>query len=79
MNPITSANDDSESWEGELEEMMVIEINFGKDRSDEILVHFGDDPEEIAKVLYCLIFKFTAAHRDTLYVSCFRPLSRSMD
>lgn len=46
-----SFNPNEDSWnEGELEEMMVIEINFGKDRSDEILVHFGDDPLELAKV-----------------------------
>jgi hypothetical protein len=32
----------------ELGEMMVIEINFGKGRKDEILVHFGDDPDELA-------------------------------
>jgi hypothetical protein len=38
--------------EEELDEMMVIEINFGKDKSDEVMVHFGDDPIELAKVVY---------------------------
>ena len=32
-----------------LEEMMVIEINFGS-RKDDIVVHFGDDPTTLAQV-----------------------------
>mmetsp|Transcript_24065 Transcript_24065/g.23131 ORF Transcript_24065/g.23131 Transcript_24065/m.23131 type:complete len:2054 (+) Transcript_24065:178-6339(+) len=31
-------------------EMVVLEISFGKGRKDEITVHFGDDPMELAKV-----------------------------
>ena len=31
------------------EEMMVIEINFGS-KKDEIIVHFGDDPNDLAMV-----------------------------
>ena len=30
-------------------EMVVLEINFGKGRKDEILVHWGDDPAELAR------------------------------
>lgn len=33
------------------EEMMVIEINFGKGRSDDIVVHFGDNPAVLAEVI----------------------------
>lgn len=32
------------------EEMMVIEINFGKNRKDDIVVHFGDNPVSLAEV-----------------------------
>jgi hypothetical protein len=31
-------------------EMVVLEISFGKGRTDEITVHFGDDPMELAKL-----------------------------
>ena len=32
------------------EEMMVIEINFGKNKKDDIVVHFGDNPVSLAEV-----------------------------
>lgn len=35
--------------QGEFEEMMAIEIHFGKGRKDIMLVHFGDEPDELAK------------------------------
>ncbi len=38
----------------ELKEMMIIEVNYGKGK-DDILVHFGDDPVDLAK-------KFVADH-----------------
>jgi hypothetical protein len=31
------------------EEMMVIEINFGKNKKDDIVVHFGDNPTLLAE------------------------------
>ena len=33
-----------------MNEMMLIEINFGKDKTDQIIVHFNDTPEDLAKV-----------------------------
>ena len=36
-------------------EMVVLEINFGKGRKDDILVHFGDNPRDLAE-------KFVAKH-----------------
>jgi hypothetical protein len=33
-----------------LKEMMTVEINFGKDRTDEIKVNYGDNPVELAQV-----------------------------
>jgi hypothetical protein len=33
------------------EELVVIEINFGKGRKDDITVHYGDDPHKLAEVL----------------------------
>ena len=32
-----------------MNEMVVIEVNFGKDKKDSILVHFNDHPEELSK------------------------------
>lgn len=32
-----------------LREMMILEVNYGKGRGD-ILVHFGDDPADLANV-----------------------------
>ena len=34
------------------EELVVIEINFGKGRKDDITVHYGDDPQKLAEVLH---------------------------
>ena len=31
-------------------DLMVVEINFGNNKSEEILVRIGDDPEKLAKV-----------------------------
>lgn len=31
-------------------EMMEIEIKFNKGKTDRVLVHYGDDPEDLAKV-----------------------------
>ena len=45
-----SLEDTMTSSPNELEEMMAIEIHFGKGRKDIMLVHFGDDPQELAKV-----------------------------
>jgi hypothetical protein len=33
-----------------MNEMLCIEINFGKNKSDHIVVHFDDTSEELAKV-----------------------------
>ena len=35
---------------GDNEEIMVIEINFGKGKKDDIIVHFGDNPVVLAEV-----------------------------
>lgn len=40
----------------EKREMMEIEIKFSKGRTDRILVYFGDDPEELAKVSVFLLY-----------------------
>lgn len=40
----------TEAEELESPDLMVVEISFGKDRNDEIVVHIGDDPTELAKV-----------------------------
>lgn len=37
------------------EEMMVIEINFGKNKKDDIVVHFGDNPAVLAEVCTALL------------------------
>ena len=47
---LESITDDSEDDEDDLNEMMVIEISFGKGKSDEIVVHYSDDPRELAEV-----------------------------
>lgn len=39
------------------EEMMVIEINFGKNKKDDIVVHFGDDPAALAEVSYHCFYR----------------------
>ena len=31
-----------------MNEMMIIEVNFGKDKSDSIVVHFDDIPDDLA-------------------------------
>ena len=41
--------------QGEFEEMMAIEIHFGKGRVDTLLVHFGDKPQELAQVTHIMI------------------------
>ena len=38
-----------DKYDDSKEEMMVIDINFGKDRADEIIVHFSDDPHDLAE------------------------------
>jgi hypothetical protein len=35
--------------------MLEIEIKFSKGRSDRVLVHYGDDPIELAKVDFIII------------------------
>ena len=47
---LDSISDDSEEDDDDLNEMMVIEISFGKGKSDEIVVHYSDDPNELAAV-----------------------------
>lgn len=48
---LESITDDSDDDEEDLNEMMVIEISFGKGKSDEIVVHYSDDPRELAEVM----------------------------
>jgi hypothetical protein len=53
QNMVPSPGNDS-NFDDNLEEMMVIDINFAKGRSDEIIVHFGDKPTDLAEVLQYL-------------------------
>lgn len=39
-------------------EMMEIEIKFSKGRSDRVLVHFGDDPTDLATVSAVVILTY---------------------
>lgn len=34
-----------------LQEMMEIEIKFGKGKTDHVVVHYGDDPYSLAQVI----------------------------
>ncbi|RYH16314.1 hypothetical protein EON65_30295 [archaeon] len=51
-----------------LQEMMEIEIKFGKGKTDHVVVHYGDDPYSLAQVrnlisvteLYMLVDSFYA-------------------
>lgn len=40
----------------ERKEMMVIEINFINGQQDDVVVHFGDKPEDLASVSYVVYF-----------------------
>jgi hypothetical protein len=37
-------------------EMMVIDIAFGPNKHDEIMVHYGDDPEVLGRVITIYVF-----------------------
>jgi hypothetical protein len=34
----------------DLQEMIEIEIKFGKGRTDHVIIHYGDDPFDVAQV-----------------------------
>ena len=39
-------------------QLMVIEVNFGKNKTDQIVVKFNDTPENLAKVKFGKFFTY---------------------
>ena len=54
----TSSSSDDDNDSADSSEMMVIEIAFGKDNEDNIVVHWNDDPLELAQVLLPIVCLF---------------------
>lgn len=48
----SSASSDEEDGSEDSSEMMVIEIAFGKDKEDTIVVHWNDSPLVLAQVFF---------------------------
>ncbi len=57
MNSFDDVRLDLEEEDKTGEELLTIEINYGEDQVDEIVVHYGDNPDELAEVF--LFFHFT--------------------
>ena len=57
-----------------MNQMMVIEVNFGKEKSDSIIVHFNDDANDLASD-FVRRHKLKSTGRDSLHFNSFLPLT----
>ncbi len=73
----SASNPFSPGSPGELEEMMAIEIHFGKGRQDMILVRFGDEPSLLAKVIKSKCNCLSQINRIKIILYSFRNSSKS--